>query len=130
MPQVLPRKLVAKIWNDLEIFLKDSAYRLQLGALHKHPLYLLHIRAEKSSVSYNLRIWCPGPPLRHSWARDIVEELLVGMAEAGDDVAIISVKFTSSDKAAGQVSMTLASTIGSLKEAIRCDMTTLSDIIA
>lgn len=42
------------------------------------------------------------------------------MADEGDE-ATISVKFTSSDKRAGQVSISLESTIGAFKNAIRCE---------
>lgn len=41
------------------------------------------------------------------------------MADEAADVANITVKFTSSDKSAGQISIPLESTIGELKEAIR-----------
>lgn len=38
---------------------------------------------------------------------------------AAESTATIGVKFTSSDKAAGEVSISLESTVGALKESIR-----------
>lgn len=76
MPRIFPRKPVAQIWNDLQIF-EGLRQRLQLGALGSHPLYSLHIRADKPPVSHTLRFFRPGPPLRHHWARGIFEELRV-----------------------------------------------------